>query len=57
MGFYKNGKYVYEPMDAGNGLCDQKTYDDQRRQEQKKRDQENAGGMISGDIQEQDNHE
>ncbi len=45
MGFYKDGKYVYEPMDAGNGVCDESTYQNQRRAEQKKKDDDNAGGI------------
>ena len=45
MGFYKDGKYVYEPTDVGNGLCDQETYDKQRREEQKKLDENNAGEL------------
>ena len=43
MGFYKEGKYVYEPMDAGNGMCAQSTYDKQKQAEQKKLDENNAG--------------
>jgi len=43
MGFYKDGKYVYEPMDAGNGVCDQETYNNQQRKKQEKIDQDNAG--------------
>jgi hypothetical protein len=43
MGFYRDGKYVYEPMDAGNGVCDQKDLDKQVRDRQKEKDQNNAG--------------
>ena len=43
MGFYRNGRYVYEPMDAGNGVCEQSTYDKQKQKEQKKLDENNAG--------------
>ena len=49
MGFYNSdGKYVYEPMDAGNGICSQETYDKQEREKQKKLDQNNAGEIGSG---------
>ena len=47
MGFYKDGEYVYEPMDVGNGVCDKDIYDKQERQKQKKLDDNNAGEIGS----------
>ena len=43
MGFYRNGQYVHEPMDAGNGICEHSTYDKQKQKEQEKLDENNAG--------------
>ena len=43
MGFYRNGQYVHEPMDAGNGSCEHSTYDKQKQKEQEKLDENNAG--------------
>ena len=35
MGFYKDGKYVYEQTDVGNGICSDETYQNQEREKQK----------------------
>lgn len=51
MGFYKDGKYVYEPMDAGNGVCDEETYRKQKQEDQKKKDEANAGGPVEEDSE------
>jgi len=48
MGFYNsNGVYVYEPMDVGNGYCSSDTYEKQKRDEQKKLDENNAGEILT----------
>lgn len=55
MGFYRDGKYIYEPMDVGNGLCDKENYIEQVRKKQKKLDDNNAGELGSSINQEEDN--
>ena len=56
MGHYNDeGKYVYSYMDVGNGVCSQERYDKQRRDEQAKLDQNNAGEHSSEIIKEQNN--
>lgn len=43
MGFYRDGKYVYEPMDVGGGVCSDEAHQQQEREKQKKLDHNNAG--------------
>jgi len=51
MGFYRDGKYIYEPMDVGNGVCDQEDFDEHIRERQKKIDENKAGmeELTNGD--------
>lgn len=56
MGHYNDdGKYVYSSMDVGNGVCSQEHYDKQRRDEQAKLDQNNAGEHSPGFIKDRNN--
>ena len=47
MGFYRDGKYVYEPTDVGAGICSEEMYQEQEREKQKKLDENNAGEIGS----------
>ena len=47
MGYYKDGRWVFEPSDENGGMCSREDIVKQEREKQKKLDENNAGEISS----------